>query len=308
LSGELVLEMSPKAIDYFLAVAGAGSFRRAAETLHVAASAVNRQIRLLEKDIGAPLFERSRGRLPVRLTQPGEILLQHARVANSALDRARSEIEGLKGLRVGTIIIGAPETFTQDFLPEFLKEFHSRYPGIGFRIMVATPLILVEQLLRDEIEVAFVFNPPVRVELRIAAKIDMPTCIMVRKDHPLARRRSVRVSDCAPYPLVMPEYGTRARIQYDEMLGHAAMRPHSVISTNSYEMLRSAARMGLGVAIVSDYLVASRDASEYVVVPIRDSRPSILACCSRTSRRLSVAADAFMEATRERFLEFSRKS
>jgi DNA-binding transcriptional LysR family regulator len=299
--------MSPKAIGYFIAVARSGSFRRAAEALHVAPSAINRQIRLFERDMGVPLFERSRGRLPLRLTPAGAILLEHARIANSVLDRARSEIEGLKGLRIGTITIGAPETFTQDFLPEFLNRFHERYPGITFRVMVGLPLSLVDQLLRDDIEVALVFNPPVRADLRLAAEIEMPTCIMVTKGHPLAQRRSVRVTDCVPYPLVMPEHGTRARIQYDEILGRAPIRSRSVISTNSYEMMRSAARVGLGIAIVSDYLVTRKRASEYVVVPIKEAKPSVLACCSRTGRRLSVAAEAFIEAMREQFKLLSRK-
>lgn len=300
--------MSPRAIRYFLAVAQSGSFRRAADALHVAPSAINRQVRLMERDIGAPLFERSRGRLPLRLTAAGEILLNHARVANSELEHAYSEIEGLKGLRVGTIALGAPETFAHDLLPEFVREFHDRHPGIAFRIMVATPLVLVDQLLRDDIEVALVFNPPLRPELHIAARIELATGIMVRKGHPLAGRRSVRLSDCAPFPLVMPEQGTRARIQYDEMLRRASLRPKSVVSTNSYEMMRSAARVGLGIAIVSDYLATRRRSTEYVVVPIREAQPSVLACCTRTSRRLSTATETFIDAMSEQFRKLQRRS
>src|ERR1700731_749750 len=67
--------MPASALRYFLAVSHAGTFRHAANLLHVSASAINRQISLLEVDLGAPLFERGRGRNKLKLTAAGEILL-----------------------------------------------------------------------------------------------------------------------------------------------------------------------------------------------------------------------------------------
>jgi DNA-binding transcriptional LysR family regulator len=295
--------VSSNAIRYFLAVAKAGSFRRAGDQLHVSASAINRQITLLEGDLGAPLFERSRGRNRLKVTSAGEILLGHARAATSALEQARSEIEALKGLRTGTISLGAPETFAHDFLPEFLMQFHKTYPGISYRISVATPLALVEQLIRDDIEIAMVYNPPVRAAIQVVAQMQKPTCIMVRADHPLAKRTSVRLAECAPYPLVMPEYGTRARELYDEILGKAAINPSWVVSTTSYAMLRGLANAGLGAAIVSDYLVRPNRSPNVVFVPIRDCPPMVITCCTRVGRELSVAATAFLDRLREVFTE-----
>lgn len=298
--------MSSNAIRYFLAVTQAGSFRRAADQLHVSASAINRQISLLESELRAPLFERSRGRNRLKVTSAGDILLVHARAATGALEQARAEIEALKGLRVGTITLGAPETFAQDFLPDFLMQFHKDFPGISFRISVATPLALAEQLMRDDIEVAMIYNPPVRAAIRIVAQTQKPVCIMVRPDHPLAKRASIRLAECAPYPLVMPEYGTRPRELYDEMLGKAHVNPTWIVTTTSYEMLRSVARAGLGAAIVSDYLVSRDKPRDIVLVPIRDCPASIVACCTRTGRDLSVAAAAFIERVREFFATFTR--
>ena len=298
--------LSSNAIRYFLAVTQAGSFRRAADALHVSASAINRQISLLERDLGAPLFERSRGRNRLKVTSAGEILLLHARSASTALEQARAEIEGLKGLRVGTITLGAPETFAHDFLPDFLMQFHEAYPRISVRISVATPLALAEQLMRDDIEIGLIYNPPVRAAIKVVAQTQKPTCIMVRADHPLAKRASIRLADCAPYPLVMPEYGTRPRELYDEMLGKAQITPSWIVTTNSYEMLRAVARAGLGAAIISDYLVSRDKARDVVVVPIRDCPPSVVACCTRTGRTLSFAASVFVERVRELFANLAK--
>ncbi len=302
--------MVSNATRYFLAVARAGSFRRAADATHVAASAINRQISLLEKELGAPLFERSRGRNRLKLTSAGEIFVVHARDAVGSLEQARAEIEALKGLRAGSITLGAPETFTQDFLPEFLAAFHQSYPRISFRLTVATPLALVDQLIRDDLELAFVYNPPARAALHVVASVEKRTCVMVRADHPLASKSFVRLAECAQYPLVMPEYGTRTRELYDEMLAKLPAPPRSVVSTTSYEMLRSAARVGLGIAIVSEYLVAQvGGVPEVAFIPVKDpsARPATLACCTRSGRQLSVAAMTFIERLKERFRTLARR-
>ncbi len=304
---DLMRGISSSAIRYFLAVTQAGSFRRAADFLHVSASAIHRQVSLLERELAVPLFERSRGRNQLKVTSAGAILLAHARAATGAFEQARSEIEALKGLRIGTVSLGAPEMFVHDFLPAFLMQFRKAHPGISFRISIAAPKELTEQLMRDDIELAMIYHPPARASIQIAAQIHKPNCIMVRTDHPLAKRSSIRLAECAPYPLVMPEYGTLARELYDEMLAKASIDPDWIITTTSYEMLRSAARAGLGVAIVSDYLVSSTKSSDVALVPIRDCPPAILACCTRTGRNLSVAATAFIERLRERFAALGRK-
>jgi len=86
-------------LRYFVEVAKTSSIRRAAETLHVASSAVNRQILKLEQEIGAPLFERQSS--GVRLTAAGEVLLQHAKDTLGGFERMRAEIAGLAGTVTG---------------------------------------------------------------------------------------------------------------------------------------------------------------------------------------------------------------
>lgn len=283
------------ALRYFLAVSQAGTFRHAASLLHVSASAINRQISLLEADLGDLLFERSRGRNKLRLTAAGQILLSHAKAMNGAMEQARSDIEALKGLRTGTISLGVPEMFVHHFLPEFLMRFTKEHPGISFRLSVGTPNELTEQLVRDDIEFAMIYHPPARSSINVVMELRRPNCVMIRSDHPLAKKKSVRLRDCEPYALVMPEYGTRARELYDAILAREHIEPKWNASTTSYEMLRSLARAGLGAAIVSDYLIANSNPSDVLLIPIRDCPPAILAGCTRAGRKLSVAATAFID-------------
>ncbi|MGQ0655574.1 MAG: LysR substrate-binding domain-containing protein [Betaproteobacteria bacterium] len=99
-----------------------------------------------------------------------------------------------------------------------------------------------------------------------------------------------------------PRSASRTRELYDEMLARLKPGVPPVVTTTSWEMLRSAARVGLGVAIVSEYLVGDRS-GDVAFVPVRDlaARPAVLACCTRAGRRPSIAALTFVERLRERF-------
>ncbi len=304
--------MNPNALRYFLEVAEAGSFRRAGDSLRIAASAVNRQVSLLEADLGAALFERGRGRNRLRLTAAGEILARYARTALNEVERARYEIEALQGLRAGNIILGAPETLGREFLPTFLAGFHAAYPRISFRIVADVSPRLIEMLLEDEIEIAFVHLPNLPPAAEVVAQIDRKRYLMTRADHPLAKRSTVRLSDLADVPMVMPDHGTSTRAFYDRIFAKLRVRPRSIVTATSYEMLRSAARVGLGVSIVDKYLMPVQDNADpdVVFIPFRDPivRPQRLACCVRRGRTLSVASRALIERVKQEFRRLRRKA
>ena len=107
---------NPTALHYFREVAKAGSFRKAAEVTHVAASAINRQVKNLEDEVEAPLFERGRGRSGLKLTAAGEILLLHVRTIANELNAAKTQIDALKGLKRGNIRMGVNEGFARELL------------------------------------------------------------------------------------------------------------------------------------------------------------------------------------------------
>ncbi len=305
--------MNPNALRYFLEVAEAGSFRRAADSLRVAASAINRQISLLEADLHAPLFERSRGRSRLRLTAAGQILVRYGRAAMDEVEHARYEIEALRGLRAGNIVLGVPETFSREFLPQFLARFHAAYPRISFRVLVATTSRTIELALADEVEVALLYHANLPAAMEVMASLERARYLMLRADHPLATRRWVRLADIAEYPMIVPDYGIiGARDVYDRVFSKLRTKPKIVLTTDSYELMRSAAQVGLGVAIVNEYLAPLRAEREPDVafVRIRDSvvRPQKLWCSIRRGRKLSVAALAFVDRIKAEFQAIERKN
>lgn len=284
---------NPSALRYFYEVAQAGSFRRAAERTHVAASAINRQVKNLEEEIGALLFERGRGRNGLKLTPAGQIFIHYLKRAMGELASARLEVDALRGLQRGTVTFGVNEGFSRELLPQMLATFHKAHPGINYEVTVASSPRLVELALEDEIDFAIAYNVPAHAGLTILAKRDVGSCVMVPRRHPLARRSWVRLTDCAAYELVMPDASLALRATLDQMFASVGMKPRAVLTTNSYELMRSAASAGLGIAILTQYLFdRDPDHPDAAFVPIRDPRinPQVLVCCTRAGRHLSAAS------------------
>lgn len=114
-------------LRYFNAVAKLGSIRKAADRLHVAPSAVSRQIAQLEHELDAILFERSKS--GVRLTAAGEVLARQSHRIFRDLDRARAGIDDLRGLRRGDVSLWVIEGFVTGLLPNLLGRLPAPLPG-----------------------------------------------------------------------------------------------------------------------------------------------------------------------------------
>jgi DNA-binding transcriptional LysR family regulator len=289
---------NPTALYYFNEVAKAGSFRKAADRIFVAASAINRQVVNLEEEIEAPLFERGRGRTGVKLTAAGEILLHHIRTINGELNSAKAQIDALKGLKRGNVRMGVNEGIVRELLQDTLTPFNANHPGVTFEIYVAASPKLVQMTLSDEIDFAIAYSVFVEPALQEHARRQMGSCIMVPRDHPLAKKSSVHLTDCAQYGFIMPHESLALRSTIDRMFASANVKPKIAMTTDSYELARCAASAGLGVAIVVQYsLGLDPHYPQAAFVPIRDRsvKKQVMSCWTRRGRHLSAASLALLE-------------
>jgi DNA-binding transcriptional LysR family regulator len=290
---------------YFAEVVRAGSIRAAAERLHVAASAISRQLALLEEELGAPLLERGPGRTLLRLTAAGELMMRHVRHVDHEIDRVRSEIEALKGLRKGIVRLGIVETFVREVVPDLLQRFNGRHPGVTYQVEVAPTTRLVELVGRDELDVAVTFNPPPSLRVKHVYERTLDTCVMVANHHPLARFETLKLSDCEAYGLAMPDETISAKQDQDEMFARARIQPRKVLVTNSYELMRSVAETGMAVALVNARPGDRADMPGFRYVPIRDSRVKHqrMTICTCEGRTPSPIAAVFIETMKKDFEE-----
>ncbi|RYY56985.1 MAG: LysR family transcriptional regulator, partial [Comamonadaceae bacterium] len=251
-------------LQYVDAVARCGSIRGAADTLHVAASAVNRRIQDLEAELGTPIFERlPRG---VRLTAAGELFIGYARRRSADLDHVRSQIEDLHGVRRGQVTLAASQALAPSFLPNAIVAFQDVHAGVGFDVKVLDRERAVRAVAEFEADLALVFNPPDLRGLRVLAQARQRTCAIVAPDHPLAGRASVRLKDCLQYPLALPDSSLSGRNVLDDLFERSSARPNAPLVSNSYELMRGFARAAGGISFQIE--IGAGASAGAVAVPI----------------------------------------
>ena len=188
-------------LRYFVAVAEERHFTKAARGLRVAQPSVSRAIRVLEEELGTPLFHRMTGN--VALTPAGETLLPWARRVLADVDGATGEVRELADLRRGRLAVGATPSLTITLLPPALAKFHMAFPGIELVLHEAGSRDLVAELEQGALDVALVIMPVRHENLETAPLLREELVIAVPHDHPLASRKTVPIADLKGVPLVM---------------------------------------------------------------------------------------------------------
>ena len=254
---------------YFLAVAEELSIRAAARRLHIASSAVARQIAQLEAAIGMALFERESRRLS--LTAAGEILLRHARELSGPIDAAVSELDLLAGLRSGTIRLATFESVGLTILPRIVASFAGRYPRLHVDIRMASAAEVIDLLADHEVDMGFTFIARPPRGLDVAIRRDLPIGAVMRPDHPLAVNPAPTFADCAAHLIAVPGRGLSIRDVLEPFIDQEPRGKRSFVEANSIRMLVELAASGRYVAFVTA-LGIDRDVAEGRVVfrPLAD--------------------------------------
>jgi DNA-binding transcriptional LysR family regulator len=236
-------------LKYLDEVCRLGSIRKAAARLNVASSAINRQILSLEKELGAPIFERMPRRL--RLTSTGEILIAHVRETLKAHQRVEAQIEALKGLARGEATIATMNGLAAGPLPKFLSSILDQHPRVHLRVRVLPFEQMTNALMTGEADLALTYNPPASPGLRIVASHDLALGAVVSPKHPLTKRRPLRLADCAEFPLAIADVSMTIRPAVDLAFTHAGLPLHPNIETNSIEFMKKAARSGQAITFLN---------------------------------------------------------
>lgn len=299
--------MSLAPLRYFNEVVRTGSIREAAERLHVAPSAVSRQVRLLETEFGVPLFERhARG---VVLTSAGELYARYARSALLDEERIYSEIDDLKGLRRGHIRICTVEGVIADSLTQALASFRKRYGGVTFSLDIMGTEAVVAAIRNSEADIGVAFTSSPAADIDRTLRLRDPLCAVMAPDHALARRRKLTLADTFAHPIAVPRKSFGIRTLLDTRCRTAQLTMKPTLETNSIEAMRGFARSGSGITFLTR-LSVKRELESGVVAAVpmadRDLQQSTIDVCVLKGRALPTAAAGFLHHL-ERTLQVLRR-
>jgi DNA-binding transcriptional LysR family regulator len=281
-------------LETFLAVARYSSFSRAAERRFRTQPAISSQIRALEEEVGARLFDRSGGR--VALTGAGKVFQQYA---EQTLDSRRSMLTAVAEMeRVprGEIVVGANEGTCLHILPEVFAEFRKLYPEVGVQISRLERAKIMESINDNSVDFGVVSTPVDDKRLTTVNIHQDELVIIAPPQHSLSHLKASTVAEVAQFPLLLPRAG-RTRDALDHLLEERRLKPRIAMELDSSELLKRFVAADVGVGFIARSNV-SEDvrAGALAAIPIADaSIRRDLALVYRKDKALSRAADRFID-------------
>lgn len=281
-------------LETFLEVARHASFSRAAEKRFRTQPAISSQIRALEEEVGARLFDRSGGK--VALTAAGKVFQQYA---EQTLESRKSMVVTLAELeRVprGEIVVGANEGTCLHILPEVFAEFKKLYPDVAVQISRLERAKILESIIDNSVDFGIVSTPVNDKRLTVVNIHRDELVIIAGRRHPLSQLKKATVEDVAHFPLLLPKVG-RTRDALENLFYERRLKPKVSMELDSSELLKRfvAADVGVGFIARSNVL---EDVKAGVLAAIDLSDASIrrdLALVFRKDKALSRAALAFID-------------
>ncbi len=286
-------------LRYLVALAEELHFTRAAARAHIAQPALSQQIRRLEDEVGLALVERTTRR--VTITEAGELLVARARRILAELESANAELQALRGVQSGRVIVGSMHTMGPIDLALVLADFHSRHPGVELTVREQSSEELAEMLRVDDIDLAFL-SVTERIEshgLGLHQLISEELVVILSCDHPLAGRERVRMFELAGEEFISFRQGARLRELLEGAGRSAGFDPRVKLESNESRRIRRLVSRGMGVAILPHSDAVEPGGAEVAVAALTE--PSLrrdITLAWREGRRLSPAATEFLALAR----------
>ncbi len=262
-------------LTVFRKVAEQLSFRKAAEELYLTQPAVSLQIKALEEELGAVLFDRSGSQ--VRLTSAGTTLLGYAEHSHQLLREAKDAIASLSGAQSGALTLGASTTIAQYLLPRLLSEFCTTHPRVHPTLISGNTEQIVTAIEEEKIALGFIEGPPRSRDIALVPFLEDELVLIVPAAHEWAEQAAIEPADLATTPLLMRERGSGTRRIVELALERHHIRRSSlnvVMELDSTEAIKSAVEAGFGVGFVSRWAIAKdlRLGPAFRIVEIRGIR------------------------------------
>jgi len=286
-------------LRYVVAVARTGNFSRAAEQCHVAQPSLSQQIQKLEDELGERLFARMKRE--AKLTPHGEAFLRRAVRILEEVDAAKREAKDATDLLRGTVTIGVLPTITPYLLPEAIAEFTETFPGVEIIVQEDTTAHLVKSLHACEIDLALASQPLQDGRLEVRELFAEELLLALPPGHPLARKRTVRVSDLERERLIVMKEGHCLGQQVLNFCDRRDLRPNISFRSAQLETIQSLICAGMGLSLIPAMAAESARGGRLEYRSLQSPKPErkIVAAWPK-QRPLGRAATAFLKLAASR--------
>ena len=281
-------------LETFLEVARHASFSRAGEKRFRTQPAISSQIRALEEEVGAKLFDRSGGR--VSLTGGGKVFQKYCEETLASRKAMLTAIGEMESVPRGEIIVGANEGTCLHILPYVFADFKKQYPDVSVGIKRADYAGVLESVIDNSVDFGVVSMPVIDNRLTVVLIHQDELVVIAPPHHPLAKMKSAELAEVAKYPLVVPKAG-HTRDALEELFYERRLKPNYTMELDSSELLKRFVAADVGVGFIARSNVVE-DVRAKVLVATRLADITVrrdLGLVFRKDKALSRAAQAFID-------------
>lgn len=262
-----VIDLELRQIKYFIEVARREHVTDAAHALHVAQSAVSRQIFNLEAELGVDLFLR-KGR-NVKLTTIGRIFLEHMEQAINVIDDARQVVSEYTDPERGTIHIGFPSSLATYILPTVISAFRKKYPHVQFELNQSSYHGLQDKVIKGDVNIALVAPVPAeRNHIKSTILFTEKIVALLPISHPLANMSTLKLNELRNDSFILFPEGFILREMIEENCKQLGFEPHVSFEGKDIDSIKGLVSAGLGVSLIPEITLVDNLPRATVTVPI----------------------------------------
>jgi LysR family cys regulon transcriptional activator len=237
-----------------------------AQSLFTSQPGISKQIRLLEDELGVEVFARS-GKHLTRVTPAGEAILKTAGEILRKVETIKQAAQEFSDEKRGSLSIATTHTQARYALPSSIETFIGKYPEVSLHMHQGTPMQISELAADGTVDFAIATEA---LEL-FSDLLMMPCyrwnrCIVVPKDHPLARVNELTLEDVASYPIVTYVFGFTGRSKLDDAFFDHGLSPKVVFTAADADVIKTYVRLGLGIGIVAKMAFDEKTDSDLVAL------------------------------------------
>ena len=284
--------MELRHLRYFIRAAELLHFTRAAQSLYISQPTLSSHIYQLEEEVGSLLFDRV-GR-SVRLTEAGNIFLNHALRAIEQLDTAARKISAMKSLAGGTLRIASLQVFGHRLLPSWIADFNAKHPQVLIIVKTGATNYVEEELQSGRVDLGLAVVPVTASDLSHQRLFTEDIVMVVGKSHPFAIKRQIRFEELCNTPLALMGRDTGVRRLFDSILAVRKLTPNITIEIDDLQALVKIAASGNAATLLSRWAIANHP--DLHLIPIIEPTMSLdFGVLWHKQVELCPAAQAFLQ-------------
>lgn len=244
--------MSDRRLQVFNTVARLLSFTKAAEVLHMTQPAVTFQVRQLEEAFNTRLFDRAHNR--ISLTAAGNQIYHYSDRIFELYSEMENSVKEITGEISGSVVIGASTTVAEYLLPALLGKFKAEHNDVKIVLNVSNSDGIIQMVENNSIDLGVIEAPVHNQHLKIEACMDDQLEVMLTPDHPLAKKRVIKIDDLMDVPFICREEGSGTReviSDYFQEHNYNLEQLEICFELGSPEAVKGAIEAGMGVSILS---------------------------------------------------------